>query len=356
MSQLVKLVHAVQRIAYDTPGAIDIDNTLEEGKPELQVLVDRQKASDLGLSLLEIPMTVRTLVEGEVVSKFKDGDEEYDVRVRLDEPFRDAVEDVGRILVRSNKEIDGQDPFLVPVNRIADITKTSTVGEYNRYDREREVRVNANVLAGYFPGTVTNEIMLAAAELDLPPGYDIKTVGEAEIMAESFANIFKALILAVIFIYMLLASQYGSFTDPLSIMLSLPLSLIGAIIGLTGQSLSIMSLIGIVLLMGLVTKNAILLIDFVKQLREEGMPRLEAILHAGPIRLRPILMTTFAMVFGMLPLALGLGPGAELRAPMARAAIGGIISSTLLTLVVVPVVYTLIEDFVGLFRRRPEPK
>ena len=355
MKQLVTLVHEVQRIAYDTPGAIDIDNTLEEGKPELQVQVDRKKASDLGLSLLEIPMTVRTLVEGEVVSKFKDGDEEYDVRVRLDEPFRNTVEDVGRILIRSDKEIDGIDPFLVPVSRIADITKTSTVGEYNRYDREREVRVNANVLGGYFPGTVTNEIMATAAQVDLPPGYDIRAVGEAEIMAEAFANIFKALILAVIFIYMLLASQYGSFTDPLSIMLSLPLSLIGAIIGLTGQSLSIMSLIGIVLLMGLVTKNAILLIDFVKQLRAEGMPRSEAILHAGPIRLRPILMTTFAMVFGMLPLALGFGPGAELRAPMARAAIGGIISSTLLTLVVVPVVYTLIDDFVGLFKRHPAP-
>jgi HAE1 family hydrophobic/amphiphilic exporter-1 len=179
-------------------------------------------------------------------------------------------------------------------------------------------------------------------------------VGEYEIMAESFQNIVSALALAVIFIYLLLASQYESFFDPLSIMLSLPFSLIGAIVALWawGSTINIMTLVGIVMLMGLVTKNAILLIDFVKQRREGGMDRTDAILHAGPIRLRPILMTTFATVFGMLPLALGLGPGAEMRAPMARAVIGGVISSTLLTLVIVPVVYTIIDDFVGFFRRK----
>jgi HAE1 family hydrophobic/amphiphilic exporter-1 len=202
---------------------------------------------------------------------------------------------------------------------------------------------------------MTNAIQTRVDSLiQLPPGYSIQPVGEFEIMAESFQNIFRSLFLAVIFIYLLLASQYESFFDPLSIMLSLPLSLIGAILGLYawGSSINIMTLVGIVMLMGLVTKNAILLIDFVKQRRGAGMNRTEAILQAGPIRLRPILMTTFATVFGMLPLALGLGPGAELRAPMARAVIGGIISSTLLTLVIVPVVYTVIDDFVGLFRRR----
>jgi multidrug efflux pump subunit AcrB len=207
------------------------------------------------------------------------------------------------------------------------------------------------VLSTAFAGTVTGLIEEQTQQIKLPPGYKIMPVGTAEIMREAFANIFKALALAVIFIYLLLASLYESFIDPFSIMLSLPLSLVGAILALIGSSFSIISLIGIVLLMGLVTKNAILLIDFVKQQRQKGVPRFDAILIAGPIRLRPILMTTFAMVFGMLPLALGIGPGAEIRAPMARAAIGGIISSTLLTLVVVPVVYTLIEDFFGLFRR-----
>ena len=198
--------------------------------------------------------------------------------------------------------------------------------------------------------------MTEVATMQVPPGYFVGTVGEQEIMNESFQNIVKSLILAIIFIYLLLASQYESFFDPLSIMLSLPLSMVGAIPALLGQSFSIMSMIGIVLWMGLVTKNAILLIDFVKQQRGEGMSRTEAILKAGPIRLRPILMTTFAMVFGMAPLALGLGPGAELRLSMARAVIGGIISSTLLTLVVVPVMYTLVDDFVGLFRRKEIPK
>jgi len=173
-------------------------------------------------------------------------------------------------------------------------------------------------------------------------------------MAESNVHIFTALILAVLFIYLLLASQFESFFDPLSIMFSLPLSLIGAIAALVifSDSMSIISQIGIILLMGLVTKNAILLVDFIKQNRYRGKNRREAILIAGPVRLRPILMTTFATIFGVLPLALGLGPGAEMRAPMARAVIGGMTSSTLLTLVVIPVVYTVIDDVVAWFMGR----
>jgi HAE1 family hydrophobic/amphiphilic exporter-1 len=356
MAVLTRLTHQVEEIFHQTPGATDIDNTLQEGKPELRIDVDRTLAADLGLNLASVAMTVRSLIEGEVVTRYKESDEEYDVRIRLDEPFRDSKEDVGRILIRSNKDAEGGGMLLVPIRRVARLTRLSAIGEYNRYDRQREVRVNANVLAGAFAGTVTSRIEERLSELDLPPGYKIAPVGTAELMRESFTNILKALALSVIFIYLLLASLYESFVDPFSIMLSLPLSLIGAIIGLQGSSFSIISLIGIVLLMGLVTKNAILLIDFVKQQRRQGVSRFDAILFAGPVRLRPILMTTFAMVFGMLPLALGIGPGAELRAPMARAAIGGIISSTLLTLVVVPVVYTLIEDFVDLLRGRRRVK
>jgi len=259
-------------------------------------------------------------------------------------------------LVLSDKDLPNGDKLLVPLGRVAKLQKSSSIGQYNRFDRQREVRVNANVASWAFAGTVSSEIMEEVALIDLPPGYSVNLVGEQEMMEESFTNILKALFLAVIFIYLLLASQYESFFDPLSIMISLPLSLVGAILGLVGSSFSIMSLIGIVLLMGLVTKNAILLIDFVKQEREKGVSRTEAILKAGPIRLRPILMTTLATVFGMLPLALGLGPGAEFRSPMAKAVIGGMLSSTLLTLVVVPVVYTLIDDFVGFFRKNKEDK
>ncbi|MDD5427143.1 MAG: efflux RND transporter permease subunit [candidate division Zixibacteria bacterium] len=352
--ELTRLTHIVQNIAYIIPGTVDIDNTLQEGKPEIRVDIDRKLADDLGLNLAMVHQSVRYLVEGDVVTRFKDGDEDYDVRVQLDDKYRSSMTDLGRILIESNKEVPGKDPFLVPLRQIATFEKQTSIGEYMRFDRQREARVNMNVLTGYFAGTITQQIMTEVGnQVKLPPGYDITPVGTQEIMMESFQSIFKALLLAVIFIYFLLASQYESFFDPFSIMFSLPLSLIGAILGLLifNDSLSILSLIGIVLLMGLVTKNAILLIDFVKQQREKGVPRKEAILIAGPIRLRPILMTTFATIFGMLPLALGLGPGAELRAPMARAVIGGMISSTLLTLVVVPVVYTLIDDFVGFFRK-----
>jgi hydrophobe/amphiphile efflux-1 (HAE1) family protein len=354
-NELVKLTHQLQRILASTPGTADVDNSLEEGKPEFQISVDRQAADDLGINVMSISQTIRNLVEGDVVTRYKEGDQDYDVRIRLDEQFRDSEEAVGRIMVASNKDVPGYNTFLLPLNRVTKIEKGVSIGEYARYDRLPEVRVNANLLSGYYSGSMTEQVQLQIDSLiQLAPGYSIKPVGEYEIMAESFQNIKVALALAVIFIYLLLASQYESFFDTLYIIQSLPFSLIGAILALWvwGSSVNIMTMVGIVMLMGLVTKNAILLIDFVKQRREAGMDRTEAILQAGPIRLRPILMTTFATVFGMLPLALGIGPGAEMRAPMARAVIGGVISSTLLTLVIVPVVYTIIDDFVGFFRRK----
>ncbi|HWO55951.1 MAG TPA: efflux RND transporter permease subunit, partial [bacterium] len=220
--------------------------------------------------------------------------------------------------------------------------------EIRRYDRRREVLVSGNIASGAFAGDVRAAVLAKARQVPTPPGYSIRATGEAEIQEESFAEIFTALVLAVIFIYLVLASQYESFTDPFTIMLSLPMSLVGALVGLFlfGSALSIMSLIGMVLLMGLVTKNAILLIDFVKQARSRGETREAAILEAGPIRLRPIIMTTLTTIMGILPIALGIGPGAEFRAPMGRAVIGGLISSTMLTLIVVPVVYTLLDDLV----------
>ncbi|MFZ1685112.1 MAG: efflux RND transporter permease subunit [Candidatus Zixiibacteriota bacterium] len=346
------LSRQIQRIMNQTPGAVDVDNSMAEGKPEFHVTVDRSAADDLGLSLLTIPMTVRSLVEGGVATRYKEGNEEYDVRIRLDEPYRASADDIGRLLIESGKDRPEGGKLLVPLNRVAKLAKRSEIGQYDRFNRQREVRVECNVASGAFTGTVSQLVMAEVDKLQLPPGYSARPTGMEQIRQESFGSIGKALILAIIFIYLLLASQYESFWDPFSIMLSLPLSLIGAFIGLIGSSMSIQSLIGVVLLMGLVTKNAILLIDFVKQQRAKGVPRTEAILLAGPIRLRPILMTTFAMGFGMLPLATGLGPGGEFRAPMARAVVGGVISSTLLTLIVVPVVYTMIDDFVGLFRRK----
>ncbi len=356
---LTTLVHQVEERAREIPGATDIDNTLEEGTPELQVDVDRQLARDLGLNIQSISMTVRNLIEGDVVTRFKEGDEEYDVRVQLATHHRETADGVDRLLIESAKEIPGISTLLIPLGRVATIERGTDIGKLNRYDREREVRVNGNVLSGFFAGTIANQLLLESESIDLPPGYSIGAVGTQEFMEESFQNIGLALAMAILFIYLLLASQYESFFDPMSIMISLPLSLIGAVLGLLvfNTSMNIMSMIGIVMLMGLVTKNAILLIDFVKQRREQGVDRTEAILLAGPIRLRPILMTAFATVFGMLPLALGLGPGAEMRAGMARAVIGGMISSTFLTLIVVPVVYAQIDDVVNWVfgRKKTEP-
>jgi HAE1 family hydrophobic/amphiphilic exporter-1 len=192
----------------------------------------------------------------------------------------------------------------------------------------------------------------------MAPGYRIIFAGENEQMEESFGYMAEALVLAIVFVYLILAAQFESFIDPLAIMLSLPLSLVGmaGMLWLTRGTVNMMSLIGLILLMGLVTKNAILLVDYTKVLRSRGMERREAIITAGRTRLRPIMMTTLAMIFGMLPLALALGAGSEMRAPMARAVIGGLITSTFLTLRVVPVVYSLLDDLSGWFRRRWERK
>jgi HAE1 family hydrophobic/amphiphilic exporter-1 len=216
----------------------------------------------------------------------------------------------------------------------------------------REVRVSAST-EGRSLGDVIKDIEAAAAKIQLQPGYDIVQGGDAEELRTMFSNMFEALALAVILIYLILASQFGSFVHPLAIMLSLPLSLFGVAVGLlvTHDTLNIMSMIGLIMLMGLVTKNAILLVDFANQARREGLSRREALIRAGATRLRPIVMTTLAMIFGMLPLAFAIGAGAEMRAPMARAVIGGLVTSTLLSLVVVPVVYTYLDDLSPTMKR-----
>jgi HAE1 family hydrophobic/amphiphilic exporter-1 len=322
----------------------------------LRIEVDRELANDLGLNIASIGGTVRSLVDGAQVSRIRDGDDEYDINIQLAPKFRTNEEDISRIYIPSHKQIRGED-IIVPLRQVVKIYESTAPTEVNRFDRQREVRIGANLAEGHPMSDIINHIELYRDSLDIPSGYSLKTVGEAEIQEESFRNIFASLILAVIFIYILLASQFESFLDPFAMGMSLAMAPVGAIIALLlfRTPMSIMSLIGIVLLMGLVTKNAILLIDFIKQSRARGIDREEAILMAGPIRLRPIMMTTLAMIFAMIPLALALGPGAEMRAPMARAVIGGLVSSTLLTLIVVPIVYTLLDDLAAKFSRKRKP-
>jgi HAE1 family hydrophobic/amphiphilic exporter-1 len=326
-------------------GVADVETSLEKSKPELRVRIDRARTIDVGLGASVIASTLRAAVGGTVASTVEDAaGDSHDVRVRLRPDQRRFAADLLALTVPTDRDDARGDKILVPLREVAAVDAGTGPSTIRRKDLQREVRVSASP-DGRSLGEITAEIEAAAAAIELPPGYDILHGGDAEELKDMFANMFRALFLAVVFIYLILASQFGSFTHPLAIMLSLPLSLVGVALALlaTGDTLNIMSMIGLIMLMGLVTKNAILLVDFANHARKEGLDRDAALIKAGSTRLRPIVMTTLAMIFGMLPLAFAVGAGAEMRAPMARAVIGGLITSTLLTLIVVPVVYTYLD-------------
>ncbi len=338
------------------PGIVDLEVTLEQDTPEYRLKVDRERAVDAGLMTANIVRTVGALVGGKVVSTYEDHDgDAVNLRVRLPGDLRQDPAQVARLRMTVQKP--GRMPALIPLSEMVSYERSTSPSEIDRQDLSRQVVISAN-LDNLALGTAMTRVRAVAATLKMAPGYQVVFSGEGEDMTESFGYMAEALILAVLFVYLILASQFESFIDPLAIMLSLPLSLVGmaGMLFLTGDTINIMSLIGLIMLMGLVTKNAILLVDFTKILRSQGIERKEAIIIAGRTRLRPIMMTTLAMIFGMLPLALALGAGAEMRAPMARAVIGGLITSTFLTLLVVPVVYSLLDDLGQWFRRKREKK
>ncbi|MFH1574242.1 MAG: efflux RND transporter permease subunit, partial [Acidobacteriota bacterium] len=346
LDTLDRLSQQVSELVRGVPGAVDVDRSLDRDKPEVKVRVDRKLASDLGINLDSLALTLRALLNGEVATQFEDEDgDAYDVRVRLQTDQRRSLELLNEVDVESSKKDSAGREMLIPVGQITRFERGGSASQIRRRDLIREVRVSANTW-GRPLGNVIEDIRLRGEALELPPGFSISYTGQTEDMRETFGYIYDALILAVVFIYLILASQFGSFVHPFSIMLSLPLSLIGVVgmLWLTGDTLNIMSMIGLILLMGLVTKNAILLIDYTNRLRRSGSERDGALVKAGSVRLRPIVMTTLAMIFGMLPLAFEIGAGAEIRAPMARSVIGGLITSSLLTLVAVPVVYALLDD------------
>ncbi len=346
VNELDRISRDLMRSMGSIRGIADLETSMERSKPELRVNIDRNRASDLGISAATIASTLRAGVVGEVASKLEDEDgESHDVRVRLSSSQRRFSQDLLELSIPADTDSPQGGKIIVPLREVAQAVQMTSPSNIRRKDLRREVRISANA-DGRPLGDITNDIGQAAKAMDLPPGYDILHGGDAEELKDMFANMFQALALAVIFIYLILASQFGSFTHPLAIMLSLPLSLAGVAVGLllTRDSLNIMSMIGLIMLMGLVTKNAILLVDFTNQARRQGLGRREALIRAGATRLRPIMMTTLAMIFGMLPLAFAIGAGAELRAPMARAVVGGLITSTLLSLIVVPVVYTYLDD------------
>lgn len=328
------------------PGLVDVRSSLTEPKPTLAVNIDRDQAASLGLSVGQIGVALRPLLAGDDVTTWQDAQgENYDVTVQLARAERYNAADLGSLYLASATSDAQGAPNMVPLTQVAQITETVGASQINRRNLFREVMIDANV-SGRPAGDIGADIQKLQDSIKLPPGYRFQTEGQNKDMAESIGYAVTALLMAVIFIYMVLGSQFNSFILPVSIMTSLPLSLIGVFLALFafGSTLNIFSIIGIIMLMGLVSKNAILLVDFVNVAVKAGEDRSTAIMNAGRTRLRPILMTTAAMIMGMVPLALGLGDGAEQRAPMAHAIIGGLITSTLLTLIVVPVVYTYLDD------------
>ncbi|MBP6321497.1 MAG: efflux RND transporter permease subunit [Giesbergeria sp.] len=361
LQELARLTQTVSDKIRGIPGLVDLDSSLKNDKPVIDVQVRRDAASDLGLNVASMANALRTLVAGQTVGNWRAPDDQaYDVNVRLAPEARSTPQDLER-LPFTVTGADGQSR-IVRLNQVASVRESTGPNQINRRDLTREVSLNANI-DQRSTGEVSSDIKAALATVAFPPGYRYQFGGATKNMSEAFGYAISALVLAIVFIYMILASQFKSFVQPLALMTALPLTLIGVVLALLmfGSALSMFSIIGVVMLMGLVTKNAILLVDFAIRARSEhmgddgqmhaGLERAEALLLAARVRLRPILMTTLAMIFGMAPLAFALTEGSEQRAPMGQAVIGGVITSSLLTLVVVPVMYCYMDDLAQWARR-----
>jgi HAE1 family hydrophobic/amphiphilic exporter-1 len=335
----------------------DLDTTYEPGKPEAAIVVDRSRADDLGVAPSDIADTVSAAIGGTDVAKFKADGQRYDIAIRFLEHGRDDIHRLEELWVPSSRG------SAVQLRTVAHVVESSVPVEINRYDRQRQITVLANLSQTKALGDAITEIDTllkgdaakgVAPAVTLPAGYTAVWTGNASDMAESFRNLGITMTLSVLVTYMILASQFESLVHPFTIMLSLPLAFVGALLSLVifRQTLNIFTMMAFIFLLGLVTKNAILLIDYANELRRrDGLSRDAALRRAGPVRLRPILMTTFAMIFGMLPAAIGTGEGSESRQPMAIAIIGGLVSSTFLTLLIVPVVYSLLDPISEFIQR-----
>ena len=330
------------------PGVAEPTSSEEGEIPQLDVRVNRQEAWRAGLGIGSIASTLQPLFSGQRATVWEDPQGySHDVVVVYPDSMRASAADVAEIPVASTT-LDARtgSGVMVPLSQVAEVRAGVGPQQIERRSLEQQVNVSAGVLPGFALGDVANRAKDAIDAIGLPPGYHVVFSGDVQNLRETQGYVLEAIFLAIVFIYLILASLFGSFLQPLSIMVALPLSFVGVALALlvTGGNLNVMTMIGVIMLMGLVTKNGILLVDFANQQRDAGLSRTESLLKSGRIRLRPIVMTTVAMIFGMLPLSLAIGAGAETRAPMARAVIGGLITSTMLTLFVVPVVYTLLDD------------
>ena len=341
MERLKKISDQIMEEIVKSPGIVDVSSDLELTKPEVRVLIDRNKASDVGVDIHEISSTVQQLIGGQEASKFKDVEraKRYDVRIRLIKDQRMNPEDISQISIRTPKG------GLIKLAQVVKVEEGIGPNLINRKDRQRSSTIYADTTDGKVLGEAIAEFE-ALAKKHVPSDYSYGFTGQAEAFKESFKYLIMALIQTIIIIYMVLAMQFNSFLHPLTVMLALPLSTVGAfgMLYLTGDTISIISMIGMITLTALVVKNSILLVDYTNTLRERGMERNQAVLQASPVRLRPILMTAVTTILGVLPVALGYSSGGEARAGMGRAAFGGMFASTFLSLFVVPVAYTILDD------------
>jgi hydrophobic/amphiphilic exporter-1 (mainly G- bacteria), HAE1 family len=361
LKELARLTDEARAKLQRIPGLVDLDSSLKSAKPMVSITPKREIGADLGVGVAQIGAALRPLLAGEAATTWRAPDDEnYDVKVRLAPTGRQSTDDLERLMLTSSQLAPDGTPRMVALRQVATIAPSTGANQINRRNLNREVELSANVV-GRSAGEVGAEVRRTLDTIAWPAGYRYEMGGATKNMQESFGYALSALLLAVIFIYMILASQFGSFLQPLAIMSALPMTLIGVFLTLLlfRSTLNIFSVIGFIMLMGLVTKNAILLVDFANQARRAGAERHAALLEAAEVRLRPILMTTLAMVFGMMPLAFGMSEGSEQRAPMGQAVIGGIITSSILTLVVVPVIYTYLDDFGAWMQRKwkgvPDP-
>ncbi len=325
----------------EIPGIVDVNSTYNATKPEVSIIPNRDRIADLGVNVEKLGKAARALIGGRKISTFEEGGESFDVRVRLAVEGRNRPDAIMALPIRT------QNGGTVEFRTVADVEVGTGPVQIDRQDRSRQITIMANLEKSKPLGAALTDVEEIERELDFPVGVSSAFTGSGDMMKESFASMNFSLFLAIVLIYMILASQFESLVHPFTIMLSLPLSIGGALgaLALTGRTLNIFTMIGMIMLMGLVTKNAILLVDYTNMLRSRGMSKDEAILTAGPVRLRPILMTAFSTIAGMLPIAIGLGEGAETRAPMGTCVVGGMFTSTMLTLIVIPVMYSLVDDF-----------
>jgi hydrophobic/amphiphilic exporter-1 (mainly G- bacteria), HAE1 family len=342
LNTLKDISDTMVNIIKDVKGTRNVTSSFDNVNDEIQVKVDSNTASQYGITTNQILSAVNTAFGGQVATKYRTGDDQIDVRVQFPESYRSEVNNLSSLMLSTPTGAQ------VSVGQVAQITKSSVPQQINRNNQTRAVSISADI-QGRDLNSVNTEINAKLAALKLPQGYRIdKSGGQGQNMADSFSSLGLAIVLSILLVYMVMAGQFESLFYPFVIMFSIPPTLIGVVVGLlvTGQKLGVMAIMGYILLIGIVTNNAIVLIDYINTLRKEGMERNQAVLTAGPVRLRPILMTTLATVLAILPLAFGGGQGSEGQTPLAVVVAFGLTFSTLVTLVLVPVVYTLFDDMI----------